>query len=310
MLQASKSSFLKDIVILIKSRREALGLWMWASMVFSLLVGRGFPPLIPTLLTLLSVFFTVTAVYIYNDIIDIDADKNNSVKKDRPLPSGAVPLKNARYLVYISAIIGVALSYYLNIISFIFTLTYLLLFLIYSYPPIHLKKKFLIKESVIVTGLFLVNITVSYAIMNSFSWMAMIGTIFFAIYGFAVMPAAMDSTDVFADKLQGVKTLASVLSWKRRIQLMMSGILLIMTLTPFTYLNFGFNMILPIFVVLSCLVFLRYAFPIMNHFDKVAVMNDEYLLRTKRLIIIFNLVMNIFVIIGSINLALILPQFF
>jgi 4-hydroxybenzoate polyprenyltransferase len=303
--------FISASATLIKSRKEALGLWIWATLVSSLLIGRGFPAIQPTILSLITVFFLVVSVYIYNDVTDIDADKNNEFKKDRPLPSGKVSKRNAMILVYISAVLGLALSLTLNMISFTFALTYLILFGIYSYPRIHLKKRFLLKELVITSGLFIFNLLVSYGSIGTFSTMALIGTLFFAIFGFTALPAGMDATDVVADRLQGVKSLASVLSWRRRIQLLIIGIFVIMTLTPFTYINFGFNMILPIFVVLSCLVFLRYMFPLMNRVEPImANMDNEMILKTKRTIIIFNFVLNAFLIIGSINLSFLLSHLF
>ncbi len=301
--------FINDSTTLIKSRKEALGLWIWATLVSSLLIGRGFPSIQPTILSLLTVFFLVVSVYIYNDVTDNEADKNNEFKKGRPLPSGTVSKENAMLLVYISAVLGLALSLTLNIFSFAFALTYLILFGIYSYPKIHLKKRFLLKELVITSGLFILNLLVSYGSIGTFSTMALIGTLFFAIFGFTALPAGMDSTDVVADKLQGVKSLASVLSLKRRLQLLIIGILVIITLTPFTYINFGFNMLLPIFVIISCLVFLRFMFPLMNKVDPImANMDNDVILKTKRSIIIFNFILNAFLIIGSINLTFLLSH--
>ncbi len=295
----------KSMFLLIKSRREALGLWVWSSIVACLLVGRGFPPLAPSLLSLISIVFVVLSAYIYNDVTDMEADKNNEVKSGRPLATGEVTKKDAMKLVYISAVAGLSLSYFIGLYSFMFTSLYLVLFVLYSYPKIHLKKIIVVKELTIVSGLLILNLSVSYAIIGSFSSMAFIGSLFFAIYGFFALPAAMDSTDIVADRIQGVNTLASIMTWKRRLQLTITGMLLIMTLTPFTYLNFGYNILLPIMMVMSGLIFLRFMIPIMLSVSPL--MNDVdtiTMLKIKRIIISFNFILCLVLVIGTMSINL------
>jgi 4-hydroxybenzoate polyprenyltransferase len=298
----------KSTFLLLKSRREALGLWIYYSIVASLLVGRGFPPIQPTLLSLISIIFVVFSVYIYNDVIDMDADKNNKLKSNRPLATGEVTKSDAMKIIYISGIVGLSLSYLNSLYSFGFTALFLIIFGIYSYPKIHLKKIMVVKELVIVSGFYILNLSVSYALIGSYSSIAFIGTIFFSIFAFFVMPATMDSTDIDADRIQGVHTLASIMSWKRRLQLVITGMLLIMTLTPLTYKNFGFNVILPIGMVLSGLVLLRFMVPLMLSVSPM--MNDvdtmAFNLKIKRIIISFNFILALFLIIGtmSINIPL------
>ena len=55
---------------------------------------------------------TSSIVYIINDIIDLEEDKNNKIKKDRPLASGKISLKNA----YISIILLTLLNIFINIL--------------------------------------------------------------------------------------------------------------------------------------------------------------------------------------------------
>ncbi len=241
-----EQSFIKSSWLLIKSRTQALGLWIWCALVASLIVGRGFPPITTTLMSMTAFFFLATAVYVYNDIVDMDADKNNTFKSDRPLASGLVSRSNAMKLVYISSIIGLSISYLNNLPSFLLSLLYYVLFLIYSYPKIHLKKRFLVKEFVISSGIMVIGLSVCYAILGTFSPMVFIGFMMFSIFAFFSMPTGFDSTDIDADRIQGVKSLASVTTLKRRLQLAITGMFIIMTITPFTYINFGYNMLLPI----------------------------------------------------------------
>jgi 4-hydroxybenzoate polyprenyltransferase len=301
----SEHSFLGSSWLLVKSRKEALGLWMWCSLVASLVVGRGFPPLQPALMSMAAFFFIATAVYVYNDIVDTEADRHNSFKSNRPLVSGQVSKANALKLFYISSIIGLSISFLNNLPSFLLSLLFFTLFFIYSYPRIHLKKRFLVKETVISSGILIIGLSVCYAILGTFSPMVFVGFMMFSLFAFFAMPTGFDSTDVEADKLQGVKSIASVLTLKRRLQLAITGMFIIMTITPFTYINFGYNMLLPILVVLGGIIFLRNLFPLMLSINpSTNAIDMSILMKGRKVIVIFIFVLSICLILGSINLSI------
>jgi len=297
------NSFLKSSALLVKSRKEALMLWIWCALVASLIVGRGFPPIMPALISIAAFFFIATSVYVYNDVVDMEADKHNSFKSDRPLASGDVSRSDAMKLIYLSAILGLSLSFLNGLPSFLISLGYFALFGIYSYPPVHLKKKFLVKESVISSGILIIGLSVCYAILGTFSPMVFVGFMMFSIFAFFAMPTGFDSTDVEADRLQGVKSIASIMNLKRRLQFAITGMFIIMTITPFTYINFGYNMLLPILVVLGGLVFLRNLVPIMMSINpSVNTLDISVIMKSRKIIVIFIFVLSICLVIGSINL--------
>ncbi len=82
-------------------------------------------PLATSLLAALLFSFGASAVYLLNDIFDIEKDRNHPTKKKRPIPSGQLPIKSAWTLCLIlglSAVggaafidwrFGVALGFYL-----------------------------------------------------------------------------------------------------------------------------------------------------------------------------------------------------
>ena len=303
-----EQSFFKSAALLIRSRKEALGLWIWCSLVASLIVSRGFPPLQPALLSMAAFFFIAIAVYVYNDVVDMEADKKNAFKNDRPLVSGQVSKSDAMKLIYISAVIGLSISFLNNLPSFLLSLLYFAMFALYSYPKIHLKKRFLVKESVISGGILVIGLSVCYAILGTFSPMVFIGFMMFSIFAFFAMPTGFDSTDVDADKLQGVKSIASKLTLKRRLQLAITGMFIIMTITPFTYINFGYNMLLPILVVLGGLVFLRNLVPIMMSINPaVNTVDMAIIMKSRKTIVMFIFVISICLVIGSLNLGILSP---
>lgn len=296
-------SFISSSAILIKSRKEALGLWVWCSVTASLMVGRGFPPLGPTLLAIAATTLVTVGVYVYNDVVDMDADKNNSFKDDRPLTSGEVSRDNAMNLVYISSIAGLGISLFLNFTSFLFNLLYFVTFSLYSLPGIHLKKRFLMKETVISLGLVIVGMSVNYALIGTFSQMVFVGLMMFAVFAFCAMPTGFDSTDVDADKIQGVQSIATNITYQQRLQLAMGGMLLIMGVTPFTYKALGYNVLLPMSITLMGVAFLGLLIPVMRSIDPVNGVDSDTINSTRKVIISFIFVICFCVILGSLNLT-------
>lgn len=295
-------SFLKSSIILIESRKEALALWVWCSVVACLIVGRGFPPLQPAFMSIFSTFFIALSVYVYNDVVDYDADKKNEFKSDRPLASGTVSRNTALNLIIISSLIGLGTSFLTNIRSFFYSSLYFVLFFIYSYPKIHLKKRLFVKEGVISSGILIIGLSVNYAILGSFSIRVLFGFLLFAVYAFCAMPTGFDSTDVAADRIQGVRTIASATSWQGRVNLAVFGMLSIMTITPFTYGLFGYNVLLPVSIAVSGIVFLRLLSPLRRS-DVITgeSLDTDTLMNARKLILSYIFVICICVILGSLN---------
>lgn len=286
-----------------KSRKEALGLWVWCAVTASLMVGRGFPPLGPTLLAIAATTLVTVGVYVYNDVVDMDADKNNTYKDDRPLSSGLVSRENAMRLIYVSSISGLSISFLLNFASFLFNLVYFVTFMLYSFPSIHLKKRFLMKETVISMGLVIVGMSVNYALLGRFSQMVFVGLMMFAVFAFCAMPTGFDSTDVDADKIQGVTSIATTITYQQRLQLAMGGMLLIMGITPFIYQIFGYNMLLPISITLMGVAFLGKLILVIRSINPVTGIDTDTINSTRKVIIMFIFVICFCVILGSINLT-------
>jgi 4-hydroxybenzoate polyprenyltransferase len=297
-------SFFNSAVLLIKSRKEALGLWLWCAMVAALMAGRGFPPMKPSLISFVSTFLIATSVYVYNDVVDMDADRQNTYKDERPLASGKVPKSHAMRLIYISSSLGLIVSFLNGLKSFLFSALYFVVFSLYSYPMVHLKKRFLVKEIVISSGLLIIGMSVNYAILGSFSARVLFGFLMFSVFAFFAMPTGFDSTDVAADKIQGVRTIASIVPFRRRVQLAVGGMLIVMAVTPFTFAIFGYNVLLPISVAVTGLIFFWLMLPLMMSVDPNSHgVNESVLFKTRKIIVIFIFIICGCVILGSLNLS-------
>jgi 4-hydroxybenzoate polyprenyltransferase len=73
-----------------------------------------------------------SAIYVINDMFDIEKDKLHPFKKFRPLAAGEIPVRNALIIAIILAVGSVIASFFLSTTFFAVTLVYLVLQLSYS----------------------------------------------------------------------------------------------------------------------------------------------------------------------------------
>jgi 4-hydroxybenzoate polyprenyltransferase len=290
--------FFSSSILLLKSRLEVLFIWSWSTAIACLIVGKGTPPLLPTIKSIVSVLFVTASVYVYNDVIDMEADKNNRLKRNRPLPTGKVDIRDAKLLVTLTCIIGLLIGYTINLQSFSFLALYFLVFGAYSFPGIHLKRRFLIKEIVISSGPIITSFIGSYAIGSTLSYPAVFAAGLTALLGMVIQPGLNDSTDIEADKLQGIRTLAIALSWTRKMQMLIGGILIVMVTVPLVYWRFGFNVLFPLWIVVGGLITLRYIMPIAKAFDESPV------LKARKMVIIYWALMQVFSVLGTLSISI------
>lgn len=95
-----------------------------------------------------------SAIYIFNDLRDYAFDKVHPIKKDRPIPSGRIQQGHAIGVGVVLALVGLALSYYLDAHFFALCLIYFVLNVAYSLG----LKNFSIVDIMIVSSGFLIRI--------------------------------------------------------------------------------------------------------------------------------------------------------
>lgn len=76
--------------------------------------------------------FLSSAVYILNDIWDIEQDKAHPHKKYRPLPAGKISVRSAAFLAAILSISSIAVSFIINTYFGVYALIYFVLMNLYS----------------------------------------------------------------------------------------------------------------------------------------------------------------------------------
>lgn len=255
--------------------------------------------MLPTILSLSAVLAITLCVYTYNDVIDAEMDKINPKKSKRPIPAGLSTKEDAMLLVYMMGILGVVLGLFLDRASFIFCLAYLFLFTIYSHPAVRLKKRFVLKELTVASGYILTTLIGGIAVAGTYQATFIFAGLLYFFFSFMGMPAFHDITDMKEDEMFGVRTMAIVLSWRTKVQLLMIFILAMMTLTPFTYIRLGFNVILPIVVVAMGLVVLRYLIPLSDAFERALF------IKTRKIAYVYYILIHVVLVLGTLNIQFI-----
>ena len=256
-----------SIVVLLKSRMLEAISYTWLAAVGALLATHGSPQIVPTILACASAFSIALCVYVYNDITDAEMDELNPTKSRRPLPSKKVTRAEAKNFVYLTGIISLILPLFVNLEISLLCVFWLGWFLVYSLPQIRLKKRLILKESTPAIGYFLSTIVGAKAV-GPVSLTVMFGGLMSGLFIFFSLPAFRDTTDIKEDTLYGIKSLATILSWKQRLEMVILFVLGIMTLTPLTYMNLGFNAIFPIITVAMGFILLRFLFPLLRGLEE------------------------------------------
>jgi decaprenyl-phosphate phosphoribosyltransferase len=96
------------------------------------------PALLRSLAAFAAFCMAAGAVYILNDVVDIEADRSHPIKSRRPIPSGLVPVGHAKQSAIVLVILAVGGAALLDLGFAAATLAYLLLNLAYSFRLKHL----------------------------------------------------------------------------------------------------------------------------------------------------------------------------
>jgi len=135
------------------------------------------------LLAFLSFCCMASAVYVLNDIVDIDADRAHPVKRHRPLPSGKVSLAVAKGLLAVLVGASVLLSQLVSAWVTLFVVMYFVINILYSWRLKHV----VILDVFLISSGFMLRIlagTVGLAIAPS-AWLLLCGLMVTLFLGFA-----------------------------------------------------------------------------------------------------------------------------
>ena len=120
-----------------------------------------------------------SAVYLFNDLMDLEADRNHPVKRKRPLASGALSPRLA-IITGVVLIVGALLwGFNLGVQLFLILVAYLIIQLLYNY---HLKEVVILDIFCVASGFFLRVVAGATAIHAPMSRWLIICTILIAMF--------------------------------------------------------------------------------------------------------------------------------
>jgi 4-hydroxybenzoate polyprenyltransferase len=116
----------------------------WQAWLFNFLLGCilfGLPPPDRFIVVLAAFLLAASAVFILNQYFDHENDRENSLKKDLPIASGDVSPKTALTLFLVFASVSLSSAFLTDISVFLLLLTFMLLGIGYSTPPVCFKSR-------------------------------------------------------------------------------------------------------------------------------------------------------------------------
>jgi 4-hydroxybenzoate polyprenyltransferase len=122
-----------------------------------------------------------SAVYLFNDIADVEADRNHPEKKSRPIASGKLPMRVASAAAMLLAFVTIPLGYLLSPLFAVILASYLFINLLYSR---WLKHVAILDVLIISSGFVLrvaAGVVLIYPVERFSPWLYMI-TILFSLY--------------------------------------------------------------------------------------------------------------------------------
>lgn len=118
--------------------------------------------IIEAILAFLLLCLISSAVYIMNDLADIESDRQHPIKQNRPLPSGQLNPTAARVALVVFVIVGLTASFALSVAFGYVVLGYFLLQVAYNW---RLKQMVLLDVSAVATG-FILRVAAGVAIIE------------------------------------------------------------------------------------------------------------------------------------------------
>ena len=131
-----------------------------------------------------------SAVYLFNDIVDVESDRRHPVKKNRPIASGALPINVARIAAIVLSIVTISLGYLLAPVAAGILAIYLVTNLLYSRWLKHIP----ILDVIILASGFVLRVGAGASVIavERFSpWLYVVTTLFALFIGFGKRRAEM-----------------------------------------------------------------------------------------------------------------------
>ena len=244
------NSGVKKTVQLTRSRISRASVYTFSTLAGILIATRWNAAPEILLLAPLSTFLISLAVYVLNDLFDMEVDRINA--SNRPIAKQSVSRKEALVFVVLLNGIGAGIGLFLGPITFLIALAEIAIGVCYSMRPFNFKDKFIVKTLSIGAGGILANIFggVASGVVNAD---LLFCSAMFLIFLFSTSPLN-DLADYVGDKAQNRKTIPIVIGPARtlRLSIIASVVPLVSALIFFQILSFN-----PITIVILSLLSAR-----------------------------------------------------
>ena len=125
------SSTIKAYIKEMRVKSWLKNLFVFCPIVFSLELFQWDKLMEAAVLTL-SFCLISSAIYVFNDINDVENDRKHEIKKNRPIASGQISFPKAWVLLVCLTIIGLGIAVLVNIYSFLLIVAYVIINVLYS----------------------------------------------------------------------------------------------------------------------------------------------------------------------------------
>lgn len=250
----------------IRSRIFRLVQFPYATLIATFVAARGVPPILPTMMAVSAGTLIALSIYISNDVMDLETDRANVIM--RPIVQEKVSKRDALTVSSTLAIAGTIIALLINLTTFLLCVAAVMLGFMYSFSPIHLKRRFILKQVAVATGGLISSLTGGAAVGMISSSVLFAGFMFF-IYAMAVVPI-VDLGDMVGDKKEGRRTLPIVWGPDYTIRSAIAIMFAIIVSGIIGYYQIRFNSALPILFSIIALLDIYVLHPLFRHWQDYA----------------------------------------
>jgi decaprenyl-phosphate phosphoribosyltransferase len=150
-IEESMMSFYKNTLILFRPQQYVKNLFIFLPLFFSIKI-MYVPLLANTAIAFVAFSLAASAIYVFNDYIDIEDDRRHPKKKYRPLATGAISKSQAIIIMSLLFILGTALIASVSPTAMVIVLAYVSMNIAYS---LYLKHIAVLDVTIIAIGFVL-----------------------------------------------------------------------------------------------------------------------------------------------------------
>lgn len=192
-------------------------------------------------IAVISFSFMASTVYIINDISDIEEDRNHPIKKDRPIASGDVSIRQGVLTCIILFLCSCILAYYLGLLFLGVLIVYFGQNLLYSY---HLKNIAFVDILMISFGFVLRAVSGAVAISEPVSsWLIACVGFLALMLGVGKRKNEIQKTDDFSTR--NSLSVYNELGIDKIMTIVVSSLISVYALYTFTYNNYAMIITIP-----------------------------------------------------------------